>query len=208
MCLIYDPVRSATGSLALKALRLTDSFMDLYRASPEFTAARLAEKSLSWSEIFHEIPVTVATSALASAMLLACAPVVPAGQGDFDQLGMSFNPLLETNLEFLNECMDDLASEQQKTVYHARAVARQQQQQAAWVQKRRAENAQRRAAGQELLPDEEPGNAIFKPLAEPSRLDSFLIVNQMANYCAQIEGHSTKSLTKLYLASSLGAGGQ
>lgn len=31
VCIIYDPLRSAQGILALKALRLTDSFMELYR---------------------------------------------------------------------------------------------------------------------------------------------------------------------------------
>lgn len=31
VCIIYDPLRSSQGVLALKALKLTDSFMDLYR---------------------------------------------------------------------------------------------------------------------------------------------------------------------------------
>lgn len=31
VCIIYDPSRSNQGVLALKALKLTDSFMDLYR---------------------------------------------------------------------------------------------------------------------------------------------------------------------------------
>ena len=205
MCLIYDPLRSAQGAIALKALRLTDSFMEVYRTTSyaDFTAARLADKSLSWTDIFQEIPVTVCSSALASAMLAVCAPQTHASQGDLDQLGLSFNPFLERNLEFLNECMDDLQAESQKAVYHVRAVARQQAQQAQWIQKRRAENASRRASGQEPLPDEEPGNPVFKVLPEPSRLDSFLIVNQMANYCTQIEAHGTKSLLKLNAVSLL-----
>lgn len=31
VCIIYDPSRSNQGVLALKALKLSDSFMDLYR---------------------------------------------------------------------------------------------------------------------------------------------------------------------------------
>lgn len=31
VCIIYDPSRSSQGVLALKALKLSDSFMDLYR---------------------------------------------------------------------------------------------------------------------------------------------------------------------------------
>lgn len=146
---------------------------------------------------------------------------------DFDQLGLSMAPFLEKNLEFLNECMDDLASESQKArgtcsdsplpsrlpadlprplsqvAYHVRSVARQQAQQAAWITKRRAENVNRRASGQEPLPEEEPGNPLFKPLPEPSRLDGFLIVNQVSNYCTQIEQYGAKSLQKLYTAEGL-----
>lgn len=47
----------------------------------------------------------------------------------------------------------------------------------------------RKAAGEEALPEEDPSNPIFKPLPEPSRLDSFLITNQISNYCNQINGY-------------------
>lgn len=47
----------------------------------------------------------------------------------------------------------------------------------------------RKAAGEEPLPEEDPTNPIFKPLPEPSRLDSYLITNQIANYCNQINGY-------------------
>ncbi len=59
--------------------------------------------------------------------------------------------------------------------YH-RNLARQQQQVAQWLQKRRQENAQRRLAGEEALPEEDP--VLFKPPPEPSPLDGFLIVSQ------------------------------
>lgn len=55
----------------------------------------------------------------------------------------------------------------------------------------RAENMTRKAAGEEPLPEEDPSNPIFKPLPEPSRLDSFLITNQIGNYCNQINGYVT-----------------
>jgi len=31
VCIVYDPLRTAQGSLSLKAVRLTTAFMDLYR---------------------------------------------------------------------------------------------------------------------------------------------------------------------------------
>lgn len=58
----------------------------------------------------------------------------------------------------------------------------------------RAENAARKNTGEEPLPEEDPTNPVFKPIPEPSRLDSFLITNQIANYCNQINGYSIKLL--------------
>ena len=211
VCLIYDPVRSSQGGLHFKALRLTAAFMELYRGT-DFTASTLADKvaspgGLPWSSVFAEVPVVVTNSALAASVLglTAAAPAQPpAVQGDAARLAMGVAPFLERHLEFLNECMDDLGVEAQKTAYHVRSVARQQQQQAAWVQKRRAENAARKAAGQEALPEEEPGNPIFKALQEPSKLDTFLIINQVSNYCAQAEEHAQAGVSKLTLAHGLG----
>lgn len=83
MCIVYDPSRSSQGVLALKALKLTDSFMELYRNNGltgekydlfsvaqyctsfvqmvfytmTFCCCRLREKKLSWVDIFEEIPV-------------------------------------------------------------------------------------------------------------------------------------------------------
>lgn len=56
----------------------------------------------------------------------------------------------------------------------------------------RAENMARKTAGEDPLPEEDPANPIFKPIPEPSRLDSFLITNQISNYCNQINGYATE----------------
>lgn len=202
VCIIYDPQRSAQGVVALKALKLKESFMELYRAS-NFTGERLAANNITWRSIFDEIPITVANSTLVSALMEDLEPPATASQADFDRLTLSTNPFMEKNLEFLIECMDDLSMEQQKFQYYARNVSRQQAQQAAWLQKRRAENAARRAAGEEALPEEEPSNPIFKPIPEPSRLDSYLIVNQIDNYCSQVNGYAGPSFGKLYLFDAL-----
>ena len=112
------------------------------------------------------------------------------------------------SLEFLSECMDDLAAEQQKVAHYQRFLSKQQSQQSQWLTKRKAENAQRRAQGLEPLPEEEdPSNPAHKPLAEPSRLEGFLIANQVNEYCEQIQATATASLRKLTLvAGSQGCG--
>jgi len=188
--------------VALKALKLSNSFMDLYRTN-NFTGEKLREKNLSWVDIFEEIPIKVSNSALISAFMTGLESDTPVTQRDFDRLQLSTKPFMERNVEFLIECMDDLSMEQQKFQFYYRNLSRQQAQQQAFIQKRRAENVTRKAAGEEPLPEEDPNSAIFKPIPEPSRLDSFLITNQIANYCNQINGVAGQSFSRLYLMKAL-----
>ncbi|XWS13289.1 hypothetical protein CRYUN_Cryun36dG0024700 [Craigia yunnanensis] len=139
VCIIYDPSRSNQGVLALKALKLSDSFMELDRVN-NFTGEKLREKNLSWVDIFEEIPIKVSNSALISAFMTELESDTPITQCDYDCLQLSTNPYMERNMEFLIECMDDLSMEQQKFQFYYRSLSRQQAQQQAWFQKRRAEN--------------------------------------------------------------------
>lgn len=44
----------------------------------------------------------------------------------------------------------------------------------------------RKAAGEEPLPETDPTNPIFKPIPEPSRIESYLITNQVAHFSQQL----------------------
>ncbi|KAK8933558.1 Eukaryotic translation initiation factor 3 subunit H [Platanthera zijinensis] len=136
VCIIYDPSRSNQGVLALKALKLTETFMDLYRHN-NFVGEKLREKKLSWVDIFEEIPIKVSNSALISSFMTVLEPDSQVVQCDLDRLKLSTAPFMERNLEFLIECMDDLSSEQNKLQYYYRNLSRQQTQQQTWLQKRR-----------------------------------------------------------------------
>ena len=39
----------------------------------------------------------------------------------------------------------------------------------------------------------------FKPIPEPNPLDSYLLLNQVANLCDQLGCQSTQTLQKLYM---------
>ena len=65
----------------------------------------------------------------------------------------------------------------------------------------RQENAQRRAAGEDPLPEEDPQQ--FKPIPEPNQLDNFLITNQIATYLDQLSVYSAQSLEKLFAVEGL-----
>ncbi len=58
VCLIYDPQRSARGSLGLRAIRLKDSFITLYKAE-KMTGKDLREAGISWKDVFVDVPVKV-----------------------------------------------------------------------------------------------------------------------------------------------------
>ncbi|KAE8658416.1 Eukaryotic translation initiation factor 3 subunit H [Hibiscus syriacus] len=212
VCIIYDPSRSNQGVLALKALKLSDSFMELYRTN-NFTGEKLREKNLSWVDIFEEIPIKVSNSALISAFMTELESNTPVTQCDYDRLQFSSNPYMERNMEFLIECMDDLSMEQQKAfpillqelvTSTSPATGMVSEKKVVYLISMlldslfslkdhlgpsKSENMARKAAGEEPLPEEDPTNPIFKPIPEPSRLESFLITNQIANYCNQINGY-------------------
>jgi len=198
---IYDPLKTSQGVLSLKALRLTNKFMQLYKEQ-KFTKDIITKLGLSFDDIFEEIPIKIHNSLLTKALLWELDEIAELDP-DFERLDLSTNPFLEKNLEFLIECLDDLSQEQNKFTYYQRTVQRQQQQQAQWLQKRKTENAIRKNKGEEPLPEEDPTNPIFKPTPEPSRLESLLITNQINNYCKQINHFAGNSFTKLFLVGAL-----
>ncbi|KAG6419859.1 hypothetical protein SASPL_116371 [Salvia splendens] len=205
VCIIYDPSRANQGVLALKALKLSDTFMELYRTN-NFKGEKLREKNLSFVDIFEEIPIKVSNSALISAFMTELEADTPVTQCDYDRLQLSTSPVLERNVEFLIECMDDLSMEQQKFQFYYRNLSRQEAQKQAWLQKRRAENVSRKNAGEEPLPEEDHTNSIFKPIPEPSRLDSFLFAVWIAYLlfiALVLDIVAGQSFSRLYLMKAL-----
>merc|ERR1712054_421572 len=101
------------------------------------------------------------------------------------------------------ECLDDYQREQTNLAQHQRNILRNESQRAAWIAKRRAENAARRAQGEELLPEEDPTHPLFKAITEPDRLDVMLINSQIGNYCSQMDSYTTQAMQKMKLLNSM-----
>lgn len=155
-----------------------------------------------------------------------CLPPLPR------RLNLGVAPLLEKNLEYLNDCLDDLMVEQGKLSLHQNALRRQQQAIAQFKMQRRQENMARRAAGEHagtvwrrpaggslagtviavavncVLAGEEPltedpPEGMFKPVTEPNQLDNMLLSNQMASYCQHVNSATQQALSKLVLMDGL-----
>lgn len=197
VALVYDPLQSTDDTFSLRAFRLTDAFMDLYRRG-KFSQNILEEAGFSWSQVFEEVPITIHNPLLSSVYMYELESA-----GAIKSPNTPGVPFLAKNLEFMIEDIDDLSQEQGKYLNYVRQVARQQQQQQSFLQKRKTDNAQRRADGEEELPEDEPNGSLFKSITSPSRLDSLLVSNQTNHYCQQINQYTGQHLAKLYLYKDL-----
>ena len=187
VCIVYDPVRSSANGMALKAYRLTDTFMAMYKTK-KFSAKG---GDLPGAGVFEELPVKVKNSFLISGLLTEMD-----GQRDdsalhfsgLDTNGLSTN--METALESMHECVDELTEEQRRFQMWQRDSQRLQAQQAAIMAKRKAE-------GKTVDP------AQFKEIPEPSRLESMLISNQIGSYASQLSQLSAQGMSNSFLMQGL-----
>merc|ERR1712086_446314 len=187
----YDPSRTRTTGLALRAFRLTDTFMALYKEG-KFTFDSLAGAHMSNTDVFQELTLTVRNSHLSSALLLELQDEcgINANAADFSRLELHTNPFLENQMQ-----------------HFERNLQRQKSAQQQYLLKKKQEAQIRLMRGEEALPEEELGsNPLFKPIPQPSRLESLLIANQMYAYCQQVNQFTGQSFAKLFLMQSLNSG--
>lgn len=204
--LIYDPSRARTSGIALRAFRLTESFMSLYSDGKVDKDALTTAGTDKGAGVFEELPIKVRSSDLSSLLLLELQDEcgISENAADFSRLEMNTNPFLEKQLQLLIECIEDLQQESSKLQHYERSVQRQKSAQSQYLAKKKAEANARRARGEEPLPEEDlTQNSLFKPISKPSRLESLLITDQMSAYCQQINQFSGQSFAKLFLMQSL-----
>ncbi len=211
VCIIYDPtVNDSDGQFGLKAIRLTDAFLKTHKeVNGKFETSKIKDRGLKWSDVIEEVPIVVSNSVLVSAMMKQLDANADGKierdenkltKEDLNRLHLNANTFSTKSLEFLGESMDDLENERQKVAYYHRANHRLQQQKNAWLQKRKAENAQREKSGLAPLSEENPDT---RKMSEPSRLETYLIFNQVNQYAKQLDEHNAMAAAKLKLVSSV-----
>ncbi len=150
--------------------------------------------------MFQELPITVTNSSLVAAMFSVLEKDAQADQATFDRLQISEPDQLEKNLEFMMDSVDEYHGKIYQVSQYHRMSQRLEVQHQQWLQKRKAENAQRRAVGDDPLSEEDPN---YTPLVEPSRMESFLISNQTTNFSEKIALAGGQTLQKLCVMDSL-----
>lgn len=205
--IIYDPSRTRATGMALRAFRLTEPFMHLYKEG-KFNANLLASVNLTSGDVFKELDIQVRNSHLSSALLLELQDEcnLNVNTSDFQRLELYTNPFLEKQMQLLIECIDDLQQESHKLQHHERSTQRQKQAQQQYFLKKKQDNQAKAFKGEEVVEEDLSNNPLFKPIPEPSRLESILITNQMQAYCQQISQFTGQSFAKLFLMQSLNSG--
>ncbi|KYQ89438.1 Mov34/MPN/PAD-1 family protein [Tieghemostelium lacteum] len=189
--IVYDPIKTSQGTLALKCYRLTQPFMELFKDQP-FSRERLDQANLNFNDIFEQIPIKIHNSQLINALLYEFESS-DSLTTQFDRLGISNNIYLEKVMEGMNECLESLNNDLNKLYQYQRAY---QTQKNNYIQQKTLE-------GKKV--DEEELAQMIKPLNthQPSKLNSLLLTNQVNNYCDQIHSFCGNSLTKLSLLREL-----
>lgn len=209
--ILYDPLRTTHGSFSLKAYRLTEKFMEMYKVEKFLLPNSDKGSPLPSSEIFEEVPIRIHNPPLSRALLLELQDKHIATPVDFNRLDLSTDAFLERKMMSLIEQVEDLADWQHYASRWERKLRQQRQQQAQWIARRKEQNEERKSRGLDPLPETaDPREvACFRPLADAmriDRLDSLLITAQIASYCQEVNNFAGQSFSKLFLAGKLNEG--
>jgi len=168
--------------------------MRLYKKS-DFSHEAFIKAHIDSHDLFEEVPIQVHNSHFVHGFLyelreskqMSC---------HYDRLRVSPYSFLQKNLDMLAGSIEEYASEQGKYQFQQRQLARERQ---ALLAKRQAINEKRKQLQQDPLPED---MGLPPP---PSRLETFLITNQITQHCQQIVQAATQGLNKLYVIDGLNA---
>lgn len=181
------------------------------------TSNSLQKSKLTFKDILTEVPVNVHNSHLLTTFLhqIPSAPVKgeieqPSSLDDLnrnalepplypsiDNLDLAIDPFLEKTCDLLLESIESHYTDLNNFQFYQRQLGREQTKITQWQTKRKAENAQRAAAKQAPLPEDE-WQRLFKLPQEPSRLEGMLNAKQVEQYSKQVDGFTANVSAKMF----------
>ncbi|CCM05150.1 uncharacterized protein FIBRA_07359 [Fibroporia radiculosa] len=207
--IVHDVSQGARGNASFRAFRLTKAFLDAYKRN-NFSTPSLISHRLTFSSMLEEVPLKIRTNALLSSFLGTLAEVSgpsladagPSAAMSSAALPPSFSALdlgsssVSRNLEHIIEAVDSYKTEEGNLAYLQRQIAREKARAEAYVAKRKEENAGRVAQGLAPLPEEDVSR-LFKVPAEPSRLESLLLLGKIDAFGKSLAETSSVGLVKI-----------
>jgi len=144
--LIYDPLATSHGTLALKAYRLSDVFLKL-RKENTFSKDSLTSHNFSFKGMFESVPIELTTSNLEKALLYQF-ELDDQLLDQHDSLDLAVDDYMEKNLDGLLSCVYDMQKEQNTHAQWQRNVAA--------LEKKQREFPPEEESGQRCQKREEP----------------------------------------------------
>jgi len=201
--LVYDPLKTAQGMTSFRAFRITQEYLDMIDYDPETgecpepTLEELRKNKIFTKNIFEEIPVTLKTSYLANMLIFDLEERNPINP-EKTVLEPATSASLERHMKLLDKLVDEVVNDSNRFNQYQKMLSKNNQQRQNWLTKRRQENEQRRANGQEeLSPDEVDKH--YKIPDAPNRIEPMLRTVQMREYTEAVSDLATKSLGKLFV---------
>ncbi|XP_041101580.1 eukaryotic translation initiation factor 3 subunit H [Polyodon spathula] len=198
--LVYDPIKTAQGSLSLKAYRLTPKLMEICKEK-DFTPEGLKKANIGFENMFEEVPIVIKNSHLINVLMWEMEQKSAVSDKQ-ELLSLSSSNHLEKSLQLLMDRVDDMSQDIVKYNTFSRNVSKQQQQKHQYIQRRQQENTQRQTRGEPPLPEEDISK-MFKPPQPPPRMDTLLIAGQINTYCQHIKEFTSQNLGKMFMAEAL-----
>uniref|UniRef100_A0A8C2M6R2 Eukaryotic translation initiation factor 3 subunit H n=1 Tax=Cricetulus griseus TaxID=10029 RepID=A0A8C2M6R2_CRIGR len=195
-----DPIKTAQGSLSLKAYRLTPKLMEVCKEK-DFSPEALKKASITFEHMFEEVPIVIKNSHLINVLMWELEKK-SAVADKHELLSLASSNHLGKNLQLLMDRVDEMSQDIIKYNTYMRNTSKQQQQKHQYQQRRQQENMQRQSRGEPPLPEEDLSK-LFKPHQAPARMDSLLIAGQINTYCQNIKEFTAQNLGKLFMAQAL-----
>ncbi|MBN3299887.1 EIF3H factor, partial [Amia calva] len=190
--LIYDPIKTAQGSLSLKAYRLTPKLMEICKEK-DFTPEGLKKANVGFECMFEEVPIVIKNSHLINVLMWELEEKSTLAD-KHELLNLSSSNHLEKSLQLLMDRVYQISTD--CLSLFSVSVSLQ------YVQRRQQENVQRQSRGEPPLPEEDISK-MFKPPQAPPRMDTLLIAGQINTYCQNIKEFTSQNLGKLFMAEAL-----
>ncbi|KAJ1548269.1 Eukaryotic translation initiation factor 3 subunit H [Nowakowskiella sp. JEL0078] len=226
--LVYDPTRTTHGNLCVKAMKLTDKFMAMYEKK-KFSLESLIKNKMTPSAIFENVEVVVVNSKLVGAAMyeleeasLYSNSAVNAAFGrdsalstfstarvssrvskfhpNNENLELELESYLEKHLEFLGDTVEEHGQEQWRWQGWQRNVAKEQQKLKQALSKKQNDGG---GYGNDEAVENLTSNLQKLIAAEPSRLETLIITNQVDTYAKQINQFAGPALSKMFMTKSL-----
>uniref|UniRef100_A0A8V0XZS7 Eukaryotic translation initiation factor 3 subunit H n=1 Tax=Gallus gallus TaxID=9031 RepID=A0A8V0XZS7_CHICK len=124
--LIYDPIKTAQGSLSLKAYRLTPKLMEVCKEK-DFSPEALKKANIAYENMFEEVPIVIKNSYLINVMLWELEKK-SAVADRHELLSLASSNHLGKSLQLLMDRVDEMSQDIVKYNTYLRNVSKQQQQ--------------------------------------------------------------------------------